>query len=205
MNQQTFLANLTELQKDNWRKLVEGIRAYGSADSDNCYHHIQWQPDKHDDMLGRCAYSIAVWYGITNEKAEKYSTWEDVDRFAMATAFGQDAFTYVFDGESSFAKMLDNHDDHEATSDDDWDCFTIADLLSEFVFGSKINAIQQEGEIKAFTIHWKSSQKDNFASLEHLTSFLELNPQRAKGYRKITVTKLMPRTVYDEVVEVVTL
>jgi hypothetical protein len=188
-----FVKCLNAAQKKNWVTLIAHIRK-----GEYIYNHDNYEIDKAYNS-SRCALSFAYTYDILhgaddssfNQTIEESS--EAIDEF-----FGEDAVAIVFEGGSTFGEYLNEHTNEGEGADLDGE--HAAKLLSDFLgFGA------EHGDAKFVTIHWKSNQTDNFESVEALQSFLDLNPKRAQGYRKITVTKLVPRTVYDEVVETITL
>jgi hypothetical protein len=199
MDTKDFTSKLTAAQIDNWKKLVEYI-----SEADFGYDHGQYDTDVHDRTGYRCALSFAAMANLFDRTSDTGLGYDDynygmvIDEFgdSIEEAFGEGSCDVVFHGYSDFDKFL-----HRAIDNDTFDNSSVqaAEHLAKFL---GLENLTTSDEIYV-TVHWKSNQKDRFESLEALKSYFSLNPHRKKGYRKVTVTKMVPRTVYDEVVETI--
>lgn len=187
-------------QKANWRRLVQFMRA-----KDSGYDHTEFSDN---DFSNKCGLSYAIAAGIVPERQpQHFSNYEN----ATDEIFGEGTHELIFGGDSYPDEDLSASDEHGFADfcyyvmgidnlEHNTNSAAVADALE-----AMFNLLDTDGKLVMVTVHWKSNQKDNFPSVEALSQFMELNPHRQKGYRKITATKLVERIVLDEVVETITL
>lgn len=192
-----FVNNLKPKQIENWRKLIQFMR-----DNNDDYNHNDFSSEY---CAGYCALSWAIGAGIVEGDSYYFINYN----VSTDEAFGEGAYKNIFDSQ-------DGVEDYGLTDDDEHNfaefCYhhgirdlgnTASSIIAD-AFETLIN-FKDFGDIVKITIHWKSNQKDNFASIKSLKEYLELNPHRKNGYRKITATKKVQRIVYDEVTETIEL
>lgn len=189
-NLQNLVNSIDNYQRQNWKALIKFMREKNAK-----YSHSDFSDTEYYDQ---CALSYAIQAGLI-ESFESDNFWEYED--VANNTFGEDAYNAIFGYEYAsdffdFVKKVLGKDIRESNTN-----ITSTEIAS--VFEKMFNI--PNGEYSKVTVHWKSNQKDVFASVNALKEFLELNPHRQKGYRKIVATKKVERIVYDEVEEVIKL
>lgn len=193
-----LISNMTPAHRANWRRLIAFMRV-----QDMTYYQSNFSGSNAD---GGCALSYAIAAGIVPVNHGGPNDFSRYDNIADET-FGFGAFDSIFGASSYPDEDLAAHEEHDLADI----CYHVhgMDNLKGVSSSSVANALEAildlDDKISKVTVHWKSNQKDNFSSVESLREFMDLNPHRKKGYRKITQTRLVERIIHEEVTETITL
>jgi hypothetical protein len=182
---------LNHLQQQNWSKVIN----YLMSDTGFKYRHEHFA-NPADTEKAFCILSFIFRTPNINLSLPTHlSFFEYVEnekyREELDIAFGDDFLIVFAVGESDFAEFIEAYGHSEYIN---IDTKVVANLLREFI-GISISS----SDAKHFTVQWKNNSKDIFRNEEALREFFELNPHRKNSVRRITVTKVVERIVYDEV------
>lgn len=189
-NEVEFLHSLTEDQVQNWMGLIAYMKGRGNCNYDHSGFSSQ-------NANGYCALS----YAIRADIVPLISNELDIYMNMCDKKFGENSFEYFF---SALENIGENFIIFRLASERNIDLEACkakeaAEVLDAFI---KMRDVK---DYKKITLYWYDGNIDNFASKDDVKSFLELNPHRTNQVKKLTGTMLIPRTVYDEIIEEITL